>query len=94
MRRIDSKFSTEGFDIFNTVSREHVPESEPLFLLRARDHNALNAILAYRDFCAQECNDLHLAGLDETIAKFRRFAVEHPERMKQPGVNATAAKHV
>jgi hypothetical protein len=91
MRKIDGKFSMKygvsGGQIVNTVSGEVIPEDEPLFLLRGRDHNALYAINAYRDACERDgCNELHMAGSQQVREKFCQFAAEHPERMKQPGI--------
>ena len=86
MRKIDGKFSTDGVRIFNTVSGLEVPDDEPLFLLRGRDHNALAAIRAYEAVCAQECNDLHMAGIQQVRDKFTKFADENPDKMKQPGI--------
>jgi hypothetical protein len=87
MRKIDGKFSTDGNRIFNTVSGEEIPEDEPLLLFRARDQFALVGITSYLNECDESgCNDLHLAGLHQAHEKFTRFAVEHPERMKQPGI--------
>ncbi len=85
MKQVDGKFSTDGTGLFNTVSGERIPDDEPLFILRARDHHALAAIHAYQGVCEPECNGLHLAGIQQVREKFCRFAAEHPERMKQPG---------
>ena len=84
---IDGKFSCDGEKIFNTVSGEPIPDNEPRFLLRARDEVALYALRIYREECIEfGCNDLHLAGIDNRIKAFEDFAVQHPERMKQPGI--------
>jgi len=90
MRKIDGKFSMKygvsGGEIVNTVSGEVIPEDEPLFLLRGRDHYALVAINAYQGACETECNELHMAGIQQVREQFCQFAAEHPERMKQPGI--------
>lgn len=84
---IDGKFSTDGVNIFNTVSGEPIPEDEPLMLLRARDVNALAAMVMYYNECKENgCNPLHMLGIQNRIDKFRKFSVDHPERMKEPGV--------
>lgn len=84
--KIDGKFSTNGTRVFNTVSGEDVPKDEPLFVLRARDRNAIDTLYEYRQACQNDgCNELHLAGIDQTINAFEKFFMEHPERMKQPG---------
>lgn len=85
--KIDGKFSCDGKRIFNTVSGEELPGDEPRFILRARDRNALAALRDYRVECENDgCNELHLAGIDKTITAFEKFFMEHPERMKEPGV--------
>jgi hypothetical protein len=87
LRKLDGKFSVHPEKgIVNTVSGEAIPEDEPLFLLRGRDHHALEAIQAYRSICAPDCNSLHMEGINQTANKFALFRVEHPERMKQPGI--------
>src|ERR1039458_4048549 len=72
-RTIDGKFSTDGVNIFNTVSGEALPEDEPLFLLRARDKFALKAIDAYQFAAEEECNDLHRKGIKQLRSKFKAF---------------------
>ena len=85
--KIDSKFSCDGTRIFNTVSGEEIPADEPRFILRARDRNALDTLRDYRLACENDCcNELHLAGIDKTICAFEKFFLEHPERMKEPGI--------
>jgi hypothetical protein len=86
VRKIDGKFSTDGTRVFNTVSGIDIPEDEPLFIPRARDRNALFALREYLQACRFQCNDLHLAGIIQTIAKFESFRLHHPELMKQPGI--------
>lgn len=99
MRILDGKFHLDGERVIKTSSGEEVPiDVEPVMLLRARDHLALPLLLAYRGLCvADECNDYQMVLLDARIAEFERFAREHPEQMKQPGVTRgapwTAAGH-
>lgn len=65
---------------------EPIPDDEPWFLLRARDHLAIQLLRAYRDMAiADGCTSFHLQGINERIATFEHFAIQHPERMKQPG---------
>jgi hypothetical protein len=84
-RNIDGKFFIDGEQI---VSRHGnvVPEDEPLFLLRARDENAILTLKAYRDIChVRACPWEHVVGIEDTIRLFERFRRENPERMKEPG---------
>ena len=63
-----------------------VPDDEPLFLLRARDRDALNALSAYRNSCRESgCSEEQNTGIAERIGEFIRFRETHPERMKEPG---------
>jgi|ERR1017187_9350667 hypothetical protein len=83
---IGEKYATE-FEIINIVSGESIPEDEPLFLLRGRDGLALGRLEQYRAACVEAgCNELHIAGVNQVLSKFRKFREEHPERMKQPGI--------
>ena len=85
-REIDGKFSTDGGRIYNTQSNESIPEDEPLFLLRARDQTAVDALLYYYRVCKTKgCCDAHLKALDDTIQAFVSFKTHRPERMKLPG---------
>ena len=86
MRNIDGKFSTDGTKIFNAVSGEEIHEDEPLFLLRARDVHALQALRQYLHDVRMDCNDLHVEGTLKAIGKFEKFKHDNPERMKEPGV--------
>jgi hypothetical protein len=86
--KIDGKYEvTPDGKIRNRVSGEPIPDDEPLFLLRARDQLALMCLQDYLFSCeSKHCKPSHLAGIREMIAKFARFAADHTDRMKQPGV--------
>lgn len=95
MRAIDPRFyieadpSGEGdeFRIVKTSNGEAIPEDEPLMLFRARDHNALPMLRAYRAICENDgCTGFQMAGIGNRIEAFEQFAADHPERMKQPGI--------
>jgi len=74
-------------EIVKTANGTPIPEDEPLFLLRAKDRLAVDALLSYREICRRDgCTDYQLNGVTDIIEAFQRFAAEHPDRMKQPGV--------
>jgi hypothetical protein len=84
--QIDPKFWIDGRQQIITRHREIVPADEPLFLLRARDRNALRALLAYSDACCRTgCTSEQTAGIGERIREFIDYRGSHPERMKEPG---------
>ena len=88
MKIIDPKFHIEPQTgaIVKTSNGEPIPDDEPLMLFRARDHNALPMLQEYRKICvADGCNNFQLAAIDNRIAAFENFAMDHPDRMKQPG---------
>ena len=58
-----------------------IPDSEPLFVLRAKDRKALPALLAYLMILD---NLDQKAEVTKSINDFRRFQEEHPERMGEP----------
>jgi hypothetical protein len=73
--------------IVKTSNGESIPDDEPLILFRARDRNALTMLHNYREIClADGCNEFQMAGIDNRIAAFEKFAMDHAERMKQPGI--------
>jgi hypothetical protein len=87
LRPIDPKYhvSVSG-EIIKTSNGAPIPAGEPLILFRARDYLSLPLLRAYREMSvADGCTEYHLAGIDNRIAEFERFAHEHPELMKQPG---------
>jgi hypothetical protein len=86
-RQLGNRFVVRDNEIVKLSNGEVLPHDEPLFLMRARDHLAITALLEYRKIAiADGCNDYLLGLLQETIEVFRGFAENHPERMKQPGV--------
>ncbi len=96
VRVIDGKYHVEVFEvgdgthecrIVKTSNGQAIPEDEPTFLFRARDYLAVRALEAYREACINDgCLPEHLSSLGEVISRFKRFAKEYPEKMKQPGV--------
>lgn len=87
MRKIDQKHHIDGDKIVKTTNGQEIPENEPLFLLRARDWLAVPLLLRYRELCiADGCNDWQLSQIDGVIDRFRMFAVDNPQTMKQPGI--------
>lgn len=87
MRRIDGKFSVHDSQIVKRSNGEVLPEEEPLFLLRARDHLALPLLRIYEQLSKVDgCNDYHFTALQVALAEFEEFGAKYPERMKQPSI--------
>lgn len=91
MKTIDLKHHIEVRDgeieIVKTGNRQPIPNNEPLCLFRARDYLAVPLLEHYKKLCAADgCNDFQLGQVEELIERFRTFARENPQTMKQPGI--------
>lgn len=67
--------------VVNRQSGEAIPTDEPIFILRAQDGFAAPAIGAYLLMIP---NEKHREVVRKRYQDFIKFAVEHPERMKEP----------
>lgn len=77
----------EHYRLVKTSNDQPLSDDEPVFIFRGRDRLAVRALELYRKLCLHAgCNDYMISRLDAPIEAFRRFATEHAERMKLPGV--------
>lgn len=84
----DLKFRVGFIKISNG---EAIPEDEPVFVLRARDMFALSALEYYTGVCrGAGCTAYQLDGMARQIRRFKEFAAQHPERIKEPGITEGA----
>ncbi len=67
--------------LINRATGEAIPDDEPVFIFRARDVHAIDALKLYKAQCEDE---QHRDVVEERISDFRRFAVQHADRMKEP----------
>jgi hypothetical protein len=70
--------------LMNRSTGRNIPDDEPVMVFRAQDRNAVVAMRAYYMTCSDAD---HKAVIKSRIADFERFALEHPERMKEPDSN-------
>lgn len=82
----DRKYEFLEGVVRNRASLEVIPFDEPVFVFRARDRHALEAIEHY---ACQVPNNEHRAAIEVRIADFARFAEKHPERMKEPDTDTS-----
>ena len=73
--------TNNGSRLANSVTKEPIPEDEPVFILRGKDFNALHAIIYYQSLCTDESQK---NAIDNSIEAFKNFAANNPERMKNP----------
>ena len=77
----ESKYEAQEGQIINRATGVPIPEDEPVFVLRAKDRQALRALRYYRDGLK---NPPHVVAVNQRIEQFEAFADAHPERMKEP----------
>lgn len=83
MRIIDGKHAVVNETI---VVLEEIPEGEPLFLFRARDKLAVEALRAYLRLCVDaDCSGYQLRAVAEHVARFNVWSEQNPDKMKEPG---------
>lgn len=79
----------EGY-LVKTSNNERVPEDEPVFILRGRDVLAVASIHHYAGLLIGHngAGDVgqRMFELGAVVHDFMRFKIQHPERMKVPGV--------
>lgn len=71
------------------ADQRQLPADEPLFVLRAQDTCAIEAIRAYRD--ALPAGSKVRDSCDERLLAFSAFRTNHGERMKAPSTDPTRA---
>lgn len=76
----EPKYNAEAGQLVNRATGKPIPSDEPVFVLRAKDRNAVHAIMHYRSLCLG--NPDHYQAVDARVGDFLKFAEEHPDRMK------------
>lgn len=78
----EPKYTVRDGRIVTRATGKPIPDDEPVFVLRAKDRNAVYAIMHYRSLCLG--NPEHYQAVDSRVGDFLQFAGEHPLRMKYP----------
>lgn len=68
--------------LFNRETGSIIPDDEPVFILRARDRNAIKTLLYYAMLCKI---DGHQREALNRVVDFNRFANDKPECIREPG---------
>ncbi len=77
----EPKYGIRAGRLFNRATGEHIDIDEPVFILRAKDKNAIPTLSYYASLCE---NERHADVILGRVADFTLFAKEYPSRMKQP----------
>lgn len=65
-----------------TTERKEIPESEPVFLLRAQDRLAPLTIAQYRQLCAEHgASRAHLDEIEDLMHQFEDWQARNPTKM-------------
>lgn len=76
--------------LVNRSTGVRIPDDEPVFILRAKDRNAIATLWDYLRHCR---NADHCAVIKSRIQDFHAFAKANPERMKEPTSNVNELAH-
>ena len=85
----EPKYGIRDGQIVNLSSGAPIPDDEPIFIFRAKDRLAVRILTAY--FSAIEDSE-HARAVAGRLEDFKRFAREHPERMKDPDTHSAQAE--
>lgn len=77
----DPKYGIRGEKLINKQSGEFIPEDEPVFLIRAKDIHAVNALSHYM---TQVQDPEHKQTTNFRIAEFVQWAQDNPNLMGEP----------
>ncbi len=78
----EPKYTVQNDRIVNRATGVAIPDNEPVFILRAKDREAVYALMDYRSRCLSNADHYH--AIDRRIGDFLRFKGLHPQCMKQP----------
>lgn len=72
-----------------TVEQGHIPDDEPVFVLRASDALAADAISAYLKMALRHpgMDGDHITAVTHTRNVFERWQAEHEDQVKTPDTN-------
>ena len=85
----EPKYGIRDGQIVNRLSGASIPGDEPIFIFRAKDRLAVRILTSY--FSAIEDPE-HARAVAGRLEDFKRFAREHPERMKDPDTHSAQAE--
>lgn len=84
----EPKYDVRGDRVINRATGEAIPDDEPIFIIRAKDVNAVEALNCYAQICGWDT--LQFDAVKKRIEDFKCFRDAYPERMKQ--LDTEAAK--
>jgi len=84
----EPKYGIRDGQIVNRLSGAPIPDDEPIFIFRAKHRLAVRTLTAY--FSAIDDPE-HAGAVAVRLEEFKRFAREHPERMKDRDTRSAQA---
>lgn len=81
----EPKYDAVNGKLVNRSTGIAIPDDEPVFVFRAKDVHAREALEAYA--CVLKPG-LHRDVICQRIADFAKFAYDNPDRMKEPDSDA------
>lgn len=75
------KYKIENNQIVNIATGVAIPDDEPVFILRAKDDHAVDAILQYAIVLGNRPFAVKVA---EVFEQFKQWASQNEDKMKEP----------
>lgn len=83
----NSRFHIENNQLIKTSNGQPVPDDEPTFILRGRDHLAIATLRRYTVLAIEDdCNNEFIDSICKVIQEFEKFSEQASDKMKQPGI--------
>lgn len=87
MRKVNDMFYIINDRLVKTSNDQPIPDDEPVFILRARDANALPLLVRYREYCRESGSpQQRVDDLANVINQFEKFKNRNAHKMKIPGI--------
>ncbi len=85
----EPKYGIRDGQIVNRSSGAPIPDDEPILIFRWKDRLAVRTLTAYFGAITDPA---HARAVAARLDDFKRFAREHPERMKDPDTHSAQAE--
>lgn len=92
-RTSDPKYNIRGNALVNSATGKEIPRDEPIFILRAKDIKALDALDAYLRACMHDCLPEHIEAVRRRIHDFEQFQGINTLRVHTPDTDLSSWPH-
>jgi len=87
----DPKYDIHDGLLINSFTGTPIPMDEPVFLIRAKD---IQAVPTLYDYLKRLGNADHVRAVEQRIEEFEQFAATYPQQMKEPDTSTAIAASI